>query len=153
ERAGAERDALEEQLALLEKRVDEHRQVVNRIERFQAIYDRSDAPAAEPPFDQLELLETKLLILRIVGSEAIRTDYPDLYEQLNEYLDALVAEQRAAATDETMREINRLLTDLTNRSDEQLARIESFAEEYPVLSTTERTTDFLSRLRSASELR
>ncbi len=57
----------------------------------------------------LELLETKLLILRIIGSESIQTQYPRLTEQLNAYLDALVAEQRGAATEETLADVNTVL--------------------------------------------
>jgi len=57
----------------------------------------------------LELLETKLIILRILGSQSIQSQYPDITDQLNVYLDALVVEQRARATQETLGDVNVVL--------------------------------------------
>ncbi len=82
----------------------------DEIIRYQERFARAGTGAAAgDTVNALELLETKLVILRIIGSESIQTQYPELTEQLNAYLDALVAEQRGRAIQETLGDVNTVL--------------------------------------------
>ncbi|MCK4515463.1 MAG: hypothetical protein KAU31_09410, partial [Spirochaetaceae bacterium] len=82
----------------------------DEIIRYQERFARAGTgDATGDTLSALELLETKLLILRIIGSESIQTQYPELTEQLNAFLDALVAEQRGRATQETLGDVNAVL--------------------------------------------
>ena len=56
------------------------------------------------------LLETKLLVQQTLLRPEVVKDHPDLYDRLNTYLDALVAETRAEARLETLRDIDTMLT-------------------------------------------
>ena len=55
------------------------------------------------------LLETKLLMQKTLLSPDVVKQHPDLYDQLNRYLDALAAESRADARLETLRDLDTLL--------------------------------------------
>jgi len=55
------------------------------------------------------LLETKLLMQKTLLSPDVVKQYPDLYDRLNKYLDALAAESRADARLETLRDMDTLL--------------------------------------------
>jgi len=55
------------------------------------------------------LLETKLLMQKTLLSADVVKQYPDLYDRLNKYLDALAAESRADARLETLRDMDTLL--------------------------------------------
>jgi hypothetical protein len=55
------------------------------------------------------LLETKLLMQKTLLSPEVVKQYPDLYDRLNKYLDALAAESRADARLETLRDMDTLL--------------------------------------------
>lgn len=57
----------------------------------------------------IELLETKLLLLRITSSEALREQYPDLYEDTQRLFEDLVAIERADAEEETLAELSATL--------------------------------------------
>jgi hypothetical protein len=55
------------------------------------------------------LLETKLLLQKTLLSPEVVREHPDLFDQLNRYLDALAAESRADARIETLRDLDALL--------------------------------------------
>jgi hypothetical protein len=100
----------------------------------------------------LELLETKLVILRMVSSDAVEADFPDLYERLNSYLDDLVAQQRAEASEEMLTEVNRLLAEISSASESSISQIQA---EYPALASTagsNTTQDFFESLRRVTDL-
>jgi chromosome segregation ATPase len=138
-----------ERVAALEGRLREQEELVSRIDSYREAFANlaADASAAT---SSLELLETKLLILRIVGSDALRADYPDLYEQLNAYLDALVAEQRADAVEDTLAEVTALIDDLAARTTASMDEIDALSTAYPTLARSPAaaaTEDLLARLR------
>ena len=149
--ARGELTAAEQRVAALESRLREQEELVARIERYREAFatrSRETTPGQET--SSLELLETKLLILRIVGSDAVRADYPDLYDRLNAYLDALVAEQRADAVSETLNEVATLVDELAARTETNIATIDSLADAYPTLAASDAaatTEDLLSKLR------
>ncbi len=64
---------------------------------------------ANDPLSVLELLETKLVLRRIVSSEPVRSEYPNLYGNLEQYINSLVDEQRADGRLSTLRKLNELL--------------------------------------------
>jgi hypothetical protein len=55
------------------------------------------------------LLAAKLLVQNILLSPEVAKKYPDLYDQMNRYLDALAAESRADARRETLADMDALL--------------------------------------------
>ena len=63
----------------------------------------------EDPLAILEHLETKLLIKRIVDSDPVRTEYPDLYDKIERYLEALEEENFRDARVLTLKNINGLI--------------------------------------------
>ena len=109
----AEADLLEQQSLSFSEHVafyEEQQDLADEIVRYQERFAASDTGAGViDEVSPLDLLETKLIILRIIGSESIQTQYPNLTEQLDAYLDALVAEQRGKATQETLAEVNEVL--------------------------------------------
>ena len=62
------------------------------------------------------LLATKLLVQNILLSPEVARKYPDLYDQLNKYLDALAAESRADARRETLLDMDTLLGAVMGKS-------------------------------------
>jgi cytochrome P450 len=62
------------------------------------------------------LLATKLLVQNILLSPEVARKYPDLYDQLNKYLDALAAESRADARRETLLDMDALLGAVMGKS-------------------------------------
>lgn len=147
-----EASSLQDQIMTLQGRLDEQRAIVADIESFQAAF----AGLPEPPgldLTSLELLETKLLILRIVNSDAIRADNPELADQLNDYLDALVVEQRAIAARDTVDEINALLDEIRTTTTTTVADTTRLTDQYPLLAglTGDRRVDLLSRLRQVAD--
>jgi septal ring factor EnvC (AmiA/AmiB activator) len=143
-----ERNSLSTELATLRARLGEQRELVRQIDIYRQSF-QSEGDAAGETVSELELLEAKLLILRIVGSEAVRADYPELYDELNDFLDALVREQRAAATRETLEDLDRLLASLASESRGIVSRIESLPEQYPALSgiSSTATSNFFFQLQ------
>ncbi len=148
----SEQESLGEELDTLRSRVAEQRELVRQINLYRESF-RSERPETGTPDNELELLESKLLILRIVGSETVRADYPDLGAQLNEYLDALVREQRAAATRETLAELDALLATLATETSRTVAQIENLSQQYPALAavTGPTTESFFRRLERLVE--
>ena len=66
-------------------------------------------PATNERETLVALLETKLLMQKTLLSADVVKQYPDLYDRLNKYLDALAAESRADARLETLRDMDTLL--------------------------------------------
>ena len=69
----------------------------------------SGKPATNERDTLVALLETKLLMQKTLLSADVVKQYPDLYDRLNQYLDALAAESRADARLETLRDMDTLL--------------------------------------------
>lgn len=140
---------LEDRLKQLTGRLHDQRELVGAIRSYERAF--AGRAATDEDSTQLELLESKLLILRIVGSDSIRAEYPGLYEELNAYLDALVVEQRSAATRQTLAELSGVLSALRTRAAHGIDELETLADDYPALAGPEAadmTSDFLSDIRS-----
>jgi hypothetical protein len=60
----------------------------------------------------MDLLEVKLQVQKILLSEPIRSEYPQLYQRFDQYLQALVTEQEQQAQDTAFTGVNELLSDL-----------------------------------------
>jgi len=69
----------------------------------------------------IELLETKLLLLRLTNSEAIRAEYPDLYEDTQTLFEDLVAIERADAEAAALRELATMLDSILSERDAAVA--------------------------------
>ena len=57
----------------------------------------------------LELAQSKLLIMSIADSEPIKSEYPGLYDKIDEYIEALVAERQQQVQADTLEYINALI--------------------------------------------
>lgn len=57
----------------------------------------------------LDLLETKFAIVTVMNSDAVKDDYPDLAQKLNEYLTALIEDNTADTIVTTLLELNLLI--------------------------------------------
>ena len=151
----AELEATSAREGALQNRLREQRDLATGIDAYRTAFGTIAAQAdGAPSVSALELLETKLLIFRIVGSESIRADHPDLADELNAYLDGLVAEQRTSAARAVLRELTVLLDDLTARIDGSAATAREVVRSYPNLGDPElsgATDGLLSRLREIAE--
>ena len=94
---------------------DELIEDLNRLKNSYIERNASVVPS-EDPLTVLELLETKLALRRIASTEPIKSDYPDLYQNLENYLDTLVAESRSEARLSTLISINDMLDSVLPQS-------------------------------------
>jgi len=62
------------------------------------------------------LLETKVLLQKTLLAPDVVKQHPDLYNQLNRYLDALAAESKADARLETLRDLDTMLSAVSGRA-------------------------------------
>ncbi|OHD72018.1 MAG: hypothetical protein A2177_06925 [Spirochaetes bacterium RBG_13_68_11] len=77
-----------------------------------ALRNRAARPAAENAGTResmLSLLETKVLVQKVLLSDAVLAEYPDLADRLDGYLEALVAESRGEAELDTLRDLDAVL--------------------------------------------
>ncbi len=135
----------EQDRAALAQRMDDQRRLVAAIDEYRAGF--TNAERAQTPPTALELLETKLAILRIVGSESLRADHPDLFDTLNAYLDDLFVYHRSVAVDETLAEVTVLLDQIASAT---TASISDISDRFPLIaaqSSGHAAQQFLSSLR------
>jgi predicted nucleic acid-binding Zn-ribbon protein len=70
----------------------------------------SEAPGPETESaDPIEVLETKLIITKVLSSDAVQARYPDIVDRMNAYLVALMSEAQESAKVETLSDINEFL--------------------------------------------
>jgi hypothetical protein len=60
----------------------------------------------------VSLVETKVLVQKVLLSDAVLAEYPGLADRLDQYLVALVAESRGEGALETLRDLDELLAGL-----------------------------------------
>ena len=60
----------------------------------------------------LSLVQTKVLVQKVLLSDVVLAEYPDLADRLDRYLEALVTESRGDAEIETLRDLDGVLADL-----------------------------------------
>ena len=60
----------------------------------------------------LALVQTKVLVQKVLLSDAVLAEYPDLADRLDRYLEALADESRGEAQLETLRDLDAVLADL-----------------------------------------
>jgi hypothetical protein len=87
----------------------------------------------------------------MVSSDSVEADFPDLYEQLNGYLDDLVAQQRAEASEQLLSEVNVLLSEISAASETTITDITT---EFPSLVSaagSSAASDFFESLRRVTQ--
>jgi chromosome segregation ATPase len=86
---------------------------LQRIRRqYLALTARGDAGAHGASSALITLLETKVLIQRVLISEPVRSQYPELYDRFELYLEALVEEQERDTQVVVLRDVETLLDSL-----------------------------------------
>ena len=70
----------------------------------------------------LSLVQTKVLVQKVLLSDAVLAEYPDLADRLDRYLEALAAESRGEAQLETLRDLDEVLAGLAAGEEHRGAR-------------------------------
>ncbi len=83
--------------------------------RLMAAKSSADRPASDRE-TVVALLETKILLQKVLLSPEVTKQYPDLYDGLDRYLDALAAESKTDARLETLRDVDALLASVTRNA-------------------------------------
>jgi chromosome segregation ATPase len=135
--------------AVLEAR----KEMGRRLEKIKEEYEASLASYAVSPDSSreilLDLIETKLQLKRVVGSASVRLEYPDLYEDMDDYFDALSEEQRRAGYGETLQDLNAVLSAvLSADGEEELGDVWKRHDDVPQENLM---ADFLNSIRSILE--
>jgi hypothetical protein len=109
--------------------------------------DTSTGQQNNEPSVLLEHLEAKLLLKRIVDSEPVRSQYPDLYDKIEGYLEALLDEKEKDTRVATIVNINKMM-DTVLRSG---PRAVSIASTLADSSEREAILGFMDRLQKLLE--
>jgi hypothetical protein len=80
--------------------------------RQRAAVDAVDTADAGTRESVLSLVQTKVLVQKVLLSDAVLAEYPDLADRLDRYLEALADESRGEAQLETLRDLDAVLADL-----------------------------------------
>ena len=102
--------------------LEARKEMGSRLEKIKEEYEAFLASNAVTPDSSreilLDLIETKLQLKRVVGSASVRLEYPDLYEDMDDYFDALSEEQRRAGYGETLQDLNSVLSAILSSAGE-----------------------------------
>ena len=113
ESAGTEAD---KRLAELEEERRERQAAASELQRIRrqylALSARYEAATDGASAALVTLLETKVLIQRVLISEPVRSQYPELYDRFELYLEALVEEQERETRVAVLRDVETLLDSL-----------------------------------------
>lgn len=143
-------EAAEAQLEAARERLSGGGELDQQLGAYRAAFENRsrDMQEATP----LELLEAKLEILRIVSSQPVRNEFPDLYDSLNGFFDTLADAERTTAVRAALGELRRLLREISG--DAEPNGIDEIADAYPTLSSPDLAADtarILETVRSAFE--
>jgi hypothetical protein len=78
-------------------------------------YDSLSSSSASTRVSQskvLDLVDTKLQVREVLSSEPVRSQYPELYEAMEEYFDTFGTVQLQSGQEEALRDANAVLDDL-----------------------------------------
>ena len=102
-----------ERLKPMEESYLEREQLISELaelrERYIGRVGTDEIAEDDESIKALALLETKLLIKRVMVSDSVRSQYPNLYDQTELYLEELVANQQVETRIETLKDLNSLL--------------------------------------------
>jgi len=102
-----------DRLAALDEDARERARILARLEALRGSVAGASSGGAEVDRKSLiALLEAKLTVQQVLLSQEVLTRYPDLYEKMDNYLEALVAEKRSEAQQEALRDLYTLLARL-----------------------------------------
>jgi hypothetical protein len=116
--ARAEVQQLSRELRGARAAAEARRTLVDRLSSFRRRYGgiSSSSVSERVSAEQvLALVETKLRVREAMTSEPMNSRYPDLYAELEEYLDAFAAEQQARARDTALEDVIAVLDALAAR--------------------------------------
>jgi len=88
--------------------------------QYLALSAQAAASAKGASSSLVTLLETKVLIQRVLISEPVRSQYPELYDRFESYLEALVQEQERSTQVAVLRDVETLLDSLIQSSGRQM---------------------------------
>ncbi len=122
---------LQDELARTQSEAQERGELVRRIgllrERYAGILAEVESRGAPDRETMLSLLQAKLQVQRLLDSEPIRAQHPDLYDRLDRYLQALVDEKGRETETAILTDLNALLDALVRQEPPRLT-VERYAD-------------------------
>ncbi len=88
------------------------RQEVSNLRRRYTSLSSSGASARVSQAKVLELVDTKLQVREVLSSEPVRSQYPELYDAMEEYFDTYGKVQLQSGQEEALKDANAVLDDL-----------------------------------------
>ena len=88
------------------------RQEVSTLRRRYSSLSSSGASARVSQSKVLDLVDTKLQVREVLSSEPVRSQYPELYDAMEEYFDTYGKVQLQSGQEEALGDANRVLDDL-----------------------------------------
>ena len=88
------------------------RQEVSTLRKRYASLSSSGAAARVSQSKVLDLVDTKLQVREVLSSEPVRSQYPELYEAMEEYFDTYGTVQLQSGQEEALKDANAVLDDL-----------------------------------------
>jgi hypothetical protein len=99
------------------------REEVNTLRRRYTSMSSSGAPARVSQSKVLDLVDTKLQVREVLSSEPVRSQYPELYEAMEEYFDTYGTVQLQSGQEEALEDAIAMLDDLLGRGSADLSEM------------------------------
>jgi chromosome segregation ATPase len=101
------------------------RQEVSNLRRRYTSLSSGGASARVSQAKVLELVDTKLQVREVLSSEPVRSQYPELYDAMEEYFDTYGKVQLQSGQEEALKDANAVLDDLLGSGSADLAAMKS----------------------------
>jgi hypothetical protein len=99
------------------------RQEVSTLRRRYSSLSSSGASARVSQSKVLDLVDTKLQVREVLSSEPVRSQYPELYDAMEEYFDTYGKVQLQSGQEEALEDANRVLDDLLGSGSADLSAL------------------------------
>jgi chromosome segregation ATPase len=97
------------------------RQEVSTLRRRYSSLSSSGASARVSQSKVLDLVDTKLQVREVLSSAPVRSQYPELYDAMEDYFDTFATVQLQSGQEEALRDANAVLDDLLGSESADLA--------------------------------
>ncbi|HAK45936.1 MAG TPA: hypothetical protein DCO79_08475 [Spirochaeta sp.] len=135
----------------LQELIDSRGDLIKRIERAKTAAEQNISNTAEASSqeDLLALLQAKLLMKQILNSESVTTEYPDLYENVENYFAAFAEEKRFEGEYTTLRDVIAFITILSSSDIAPDIGVSQNKENYQLIQVL--YSELLDKLKSLIE--